>query len=173
MRLLLALLLLPFSLAAPASNFLNTAIARTVELEGATTSVTTQYNVKSLVDGPGEYWLALSGKGGKEPAWWEVLVGGKAVEGARLLPAASSDGWVPISYGLAADGNRAPTVAVTLGQLKKDEAVTLSLSYTLIHASAPLPAAIEQRDPQYLLWKTNSTYVDSWYPSEVERVKIR
>jgi oligosaccharyltransferase complex subunit alpha (ribophorin I) len=43
----------------------------------------------------------------------------------------------------------------------------------LTHASMPLPAAIEQRDPQYLQWKTNSTYVDSWYPTDVERIKIR
>lgn len=89
----LSLLLLPAAaLAAPAANFLNTAIARTVELGGSTTSVTTQYNVKSLVDGPGEYWLPLAGKEGEEPAWWEVNVGGKGVDGAKLLPRESSEG---------------------------------------------------------------------------------
>jgi oligosaccharyltransferase complex subunit alpha (ribophorin I) len=68
---------------------------------------------------------------------------------------------------------RAPTVVVPLGKMKKDDTVTLSLTYTTIHASKPLPATIEQRDPQYLLWKTDSTYVDSWYPVDVERIKIR
>ncbi len=65
------------------------------------------------------------------------------------------------------------TVSVPMGQLQKGDSVTLSLNYLSSHASSPLPAAIEQRDPQYLLWKTNSTYVDSWYPSDVERIKIR
>lgn len=60
-----------------------------------------------------------------------------------------------------------------LGNLKKDGTATLSLSYTVIHASTPLPAEIEQRDPQYLLWRSNSTYVDSWYATDVERIKIR
>jgi oligosaccharyltransferase complex subunit alpha (ribophorin I) len=67
----------------------------------------------------------------------------------------------------------APTVAIDLGDIKKDGSVTLSLTYVLIHASTPLPASIEQKDAQYLIWKTNSTYVDSWYPSDVERIKIR
>jgi len=67
----------------------------------------------------------------------------------------------------------APTVAIDLGDIKKDGSVTLSLTYVLIHASAPLPARIEQKDAQYLIWKSNSTYVDSWYPSDVERIKIR
>lgn len=89
----LSLLLLPvLALAAPAANFLNTAVARTVELGGSTTSVTTQYNVKSLVDGPGEYWLPLVGTEGEEPAWWEVNVGGKGVDGVKLLPRESSEG---------------------------------------------------------------------------------
>jgi oligosaccharyltransferase complex subunit alpha (ribophorin I) len=67
----------------------------------------------------------------------------------------------------------APTIAIDLGVTKKDTAVTLSLTYSLIHASTPLPASIEQKEAQYLIWKSNSTYVDSWYPSDVERVKIR
>lgn len=67
----------------------------------------------------------------------------------------------------------APTVAVPVENLKKDGTFTLSLSYSLIHASSALPASIEQREAQYLMWKTNSTYVDSWYPADVERIKIR
>jgi oligosaccharyltransferase complex subunit alpha (ribophorin I) len=59
---------------------------------------------------------------------------------------------------------QAPTVAIDLGDIKKDGSVTLSLTYVLIHASTPLPASIEQKDAQY---------VDSWYPSDVERIKIR
>jgi len=66
-----------------------------------------------------------------------------------------------------------PTVAVNLGKTKKDEVITLSLTQVLTHTSTPLPAEIGQTDPQYLLWKSNSTYVDSWYPTDVERVKIR
>ncbi|CAD6584510.1 MAG: dolichyl-diphosphooligosaccharide--protein glycosyltransferase subunit 1 [Tremellales sp. Tagirdzhanova-0007] len=149
------LLLLPLSFAAftpPPQTFINTLIARTIELGGATTQVTTQYNVKSSVDGPGNYYLTLAGDRDEEPAWWEVTVGGKAVEGVEIVP---------------------PTVSVPVGELKKGESVTLSLTYLFTHASTPLPTSIEQRDPQYLLWKTNSTYVDSWYASDVQRIKIR
>ena len=69
-----------FSSAPPRQNFVNTAIARTVELGGATTQVTTQYNVRALVDDPGMYHLALVGDGDEEPAWWEVSKGGNAVD---------------------------------------------------------------------------------------------
>ena len=82
------LLLLPLSFAAftpPPQTFINTLIARTIELGGATTQVTTQYNVKSSVDGPGNYYLTLAGDRDEEPAWWEVTVGGKAVEGVEIV----------------------------------------------------------------------------------------
>lgn len=69
----------------PPQSFTNTAIARTIELGGATTQVTTQYTVKSSVDGPGEYHLALAGERDEEPAWWEVTIGGKAVEGLEVV----------------------------------------------------------------------------------------
>jgi len=74
--------ILPIVLAAtsPAQNFVNTAVARSVELGGLVSQITTQYNVKALVDGPGEYHLALGGEGDSEPAWWEVSVGGVVVQ---------------------------------------------------------------------------------------------
>ncbi|WVQ75945.1 hypothetical protein IAR50_005580 [Cryptococcus sp. DSM 104548] len=157
---LLAALFLPLlsvasALAPPPQVFKNTAVARTLELAGATAHVTTQYNIKALVDGPGEYHLALAGDGDLIPAWWEVAIGGKNVEGVTIL------------------SNRPPTVSVPLGDLKKDDSVTLSLTYVLDHPSKPLPAEIAQTDAQYLLFITNSTYVDSWYPSDVERIKVR
>ncbi len=88
MRLLPFLTLIPAALARAArhletgaapQHFVNTAVARTVELGGSTTLVTTQYNVKALSNDPGPYILALGGAGEPEPAWYEVLVGGKAV----------------------------------------------------------------------------------------------
>ncbi|KAK4684417.1 oligosaccharyltransferase complex subunit alpha (ribophorin I), partial [Tremellales sp. Uapishka_1] len=140
---------------APPQSYVNTAIARTVDLGGATTHLTTQYNIKATANSPGEYWLALAGEDDEEPAWWEVTVGGKVVEG-RIVAS-----------------EKAPTVAVPLGELKKGDAVTLSLTSLLTHTSSPLPETIEQRDAQYLLWRSNSTYVDSWYTSDVERIKLR
>ena len=91
MRLHLTLLFLPLALALspPPQNYVNTAIARTVELGGAATQVTTQYNIKSTSDAPGDYWLALAGDGDMRPAWWEVLVGGKAVEVSNIPGGAS------------------------------------------------------------------------------------
>ncbi|TYJ56949.1 hypothetical protein B9479_002395 [Cryptococcus floricola] len=153
--LLLPLLPLAVALAPPPQVFVNTAIARTLELAGATTHVTTQYNIKALVDAPGEYHLALAGDGDLIPAWWEVAIAGKAADGLAIL------------------SDRPPTVSVPLGHLKKDESITLSLAYVLGHQSRPLPAEIAQTDAQYLLFTTNSTYVDSWYPTDVERVKVR
>ena len=83
---LLPLFLAPLAYAiAPPANFINTAIARTVELVGATTQITTQYNVKSVVDAPGDYYLALAGEGDEEPAWWEVNVGGREAEGVKVV----------------------------------------------------------------------------------------
>lgn len=73
---LLPLLLIPAALAAPAQNFLNTAIARTIELGGTTSSVQTQYSVKALSDRPGLYWLAI----GQGVGWWEVSMAGKVLE---------------------------------------------------------------------------------------------
>jgi oligosaccharyltransferase complex subunit alpha (ribophorin I) len=70
----------------PPSNYINTAVARTVELVGSTTQITTQYNIKSTTDQPGDYFLALAGTGDDEPAWWEVSVGGKEV-GAKSVNA--------------------------------------------------------------------------------------
>lgn len=66
--------------AAPQS-FINTAVARTVELGGSTTQVTTKYNVKALSDSSGEYVLALGAAGAAPPAWFEVLVDGKPAVG--------------------------------------------------------------------------------------------
>ena len=39
--------------------------------------------------------------------------------------------------------------------------------------STPIPASIAQADPQYLLYQSNSTYVDSYYHTDVARVKYR
>lgn len=91
--LLLATLLLPLALAAaPSQNYINTAIARTIELGGATTTSQTQYSVKSVVDTPGDYILALSTSGDREvAAWWEVSVGGKA----QIVSPSIQDGYVP------------------------------------------------------------------------------
>ena len=76
--------------------------------------------------------------------------------------------------GLAVPANcSVPTVLVPMGSMKKNDAVTISLTTLLTQSSIPVPAEVEQRDQTFLLWTTNSTYVDSWYPADVERVKIR
>jgi len=166
---LLPLLWAPLALGlTPPANYINTAVARTIELVGSTTQITTQYNIKSTSNTPGEYYLALAGVGEDGPAWYEITVGGKEVIGKTIKAYVSS---CPGGRGLM--NREAPTVAIDLGDIKKDGSVTLSLTYVLIHASTPLPASIEQKDAQYLIWKSNSTYVDSWYPSDVERIKIR
>ena len=82
---LLPLLWAPLALAlSPPANYINTAVARTIELVGSTTQITTQYNIKSTSDPPGEYHLALAGVGEDEPAWYEVTVGGQEVIGKTV-----------------------------------------------------------------------------------------
>ena len=70
---------------------------------------------------------------------------------------------------------RAPTIRIPKSSLNlnKDQASAISLVSTVARASEPLPAVIAQRDEQYLLWTTNTTYVPSWYPTTVERIKVR
>lgn len=46
--------------------------------------MTTQLNVKSLSDSPGEYYLALGQREGEEGAFWEVNVGGRKVPGLEV-----------------------------------------------------------------------------------------
>lgn len=92
MRLSGFLALIPLALAKQAhlqsgscpQSFLNTAVARTVELGGSTATVTTKYNVKALVNDPESYVLALAGKDQDAPAWYEIQVGSKPVEGVVL-----------------------------------------------------------------------------------------
>ncbi|ORX38806.1 Ribophorin I [Kockovaella imperatae] len=154
---LLLSLLLPFAAAAaPPADYVNTAISRTVELGGAIARVSTQFSVKALVDSPGAYHLALAGEGDAVPAFWEVTAGGKVLD--VTLPTSDCS---------------PSTVQIDLGRLKKDETTTIALLQLLAHTIEPLPKVIEQSDPQYLRWTTNSTYVDSWYLTDVERIKIR
>lgn len=84
MRLSSILALAPLALASfeggVPQSFINTAIARTIELGGSTHVVTTQYNVKALVDNPETYVLALGKEGDEPPAWYEVLVAGQPVQ---------------------------------------------------------------------------------------------
>ncbi|CAK9779343.1 putative oligosaccharyltransferase alpha subunit [Cutaneotrichosporon oleaginosum] len=163
MRLLPFLTLIPAALARAArlqsaaapQEYVNTAVARTVELGGSTTLVTTQYNVKALNADPGSYILALAASGQPEPAWYEVLVGGKAVS---------------VEAGRLGD---APVAVVPMGKLRKDDTVTISLNAITAHAARPLPEEIEQREPQFMIWESDTTLVDSAYKCDVERIKIR
>jgi hypothetical protein len=64
-------------------------------------------------------------------------------------------------------------VILPLGELKKGGTTSISLIALIGHASEALPKEIAQTDAQYLLWNANTTYVPSWYPTDVERIKIR
>lgn len=66
-----------------------------------------------------------------------------------------------------------PAAVVPVGKLRKDETVTISLNAITAHASRPLPDAIEQREPQFMIWESPTTLVDSAYKCDVERIKIR
>lgn len=71
------------------------------------------------------------------------------------------------------DSPSAPVAIIPVGNMKKDESVTISLNSVAAHATEPLPPAIKQTDSQFTIWNTASTLVDSAYTSDVERVKIR
>lgn len=65
-------------------SFINTAVARVVELGGSTAKITTQYNAKALVSSPESYVLALAGKNQEVPAFYEIQVAGKPAQGVMI-----------------------------------------------------------------------------------------
>ena len=69
-------------------SFENTAIVRTVELEGALTHVTTRYSIRALKDGASEYTFALGEKDGELTTWMEARVKG---EDALVLKSSGLD----------------------------------------------------------------------------------
>lgn len=157
------------SAASPPPTYENTAITRTVTLGGSISTITTLYNVKALTDSPGDYELALGGKGEDEPVWWEVLIGGKKLEGKE---------WSVQSGARAAGHNSAesalpPIVSIPTNLNNKDQTVTFTVNQQLIHHSTPLPKEIAQDDPQYLLFESDSIFVESAYPTMKETVKYR
>jgi oligosaccharyltransferase complex subunit alpha (ribophorin I) len=83
LRLALSCFALPLVLAA-SSAFENSVITRTVDLGGSTSLVTTVYNVKALDADAKFYELALGAADELEPSWWEVVAGGKSLEGLQV-----------------------------------------------------------------------------------------
>ncbi len=57
-------------------TFENAAVVRTVELGGATTQVTTQFQVRSLKDGVDAYYFALAQEDESSASWMEVKLKG-------------------------------------------------------------------------------------------------
>ncbi|WBW74269.1 dolichyl-diphospho-oligosaccharide-protein glycosyltransferase Ost1 [Schizosaccharomyces osmophilus] len=51
------------------------------------------------------------------------------------------------------------------------ESLTISLQTSLVHGVRPLPAAIDQDDAQFLVYKT-SRFLDSMYPTEQQRTRF-
>ncbi len=47
--------------------------------------MTTVYTVKQLDETASLYELALGGQDESEPSWWDVVVGGKTMEGIQVV----------------------------------------------------------------------------------------
>lgn len=62
----------------PPATFENTAIVRSVDLGGATTLVTTTYQVRALEDGTQQYFFTLSADDVARMSWIEAKVKGNA-----------------------------------------------------------------------------------------------
>jgi oligosaccharyltransferase complex subunit alpha (ribophorin I) len=72
--------LLGFTLCTPvfsgSPSFENTAVVRTIELDGALTHVTTRYSVRALADEVKEYTFALGKEDGDLTTWAEARLKG-------------------------------------------------------------------------------------------------
>lgn len=65
---------------ADSPSFENTAVVRTVELNGALTHITTRYSVRALVDNIGEYTFALGEEDAGLTSWMQAKVKGEDEE---------------------------------------------------------------------------------------------
>jgi oligosaccharyltransferase complex subunit alpha (ribophorin I) len=74
---------------------------------------------------------------------------------------------VSLEYGLLDPTIRAPVVSIPT------PVTTFTLTHIVVHPSRPLPTSISQDDPQYMLFETNRTWVESVYPTKKETIKIR
>ncbi|KAG9037725.1 dolichyl-diphosphooligosaccharide--protein glycosyltransferase subunit 1 [Tulasnella sp. JGI-2019a] len=156
---LLSLALASDSLAfSPPINFENTAIVRSVDLGGATTQVTTTYQVRALKDGSQQYFFTLSAGDAARTSWMEAkLKGGSSPLKLESTHAADN----VFLYG------------VTLPKpLKVNETATLALHTLQSHASTPLPATIRQSEPLYLKYESD-LYILSSYNTVIQRLKLR
>ncbi|KAF8592190.1 oligosaccharyl transferase alpha subunit [Ramaria rubella] len=157
-------LLLSFSLTcnsvyAASPSFENTAVVRTVELEGALTRVTTRYSIRALEDGASEYIFALGEEDGSLTTWVEARV-----KGGDELPLKSN--------GLD-HRSRTWSYTATLPKIMKSQTdMTLELNTVQSNAGTPVPATVRQEDPQSLLYNTD-LFVVSPYATVIQRTKIR
>jgi dolichyl-diphosphooligosaccharide---protein glycosyltransferase subunit 1 (ribophorin I) len=58
-------------------SFENTAVVRTVELDGALTHITTRYSARALKDGASEYTFALGEEDGRLTTWIQARAKGE------------------------------------------------------------------------------------------------
>ena len=64
------------------------------------------------------------------------------------------------------------TVTIPL-EVSANTPTTFTLLQVLVHRSHPLPASIGQDDEQLLMFESNTTLVESLYPTKKETVKYR
>ncbi|KAG8852376.1 dolichyl-diphosphooligosaccharide--protein glycosyltransferase subunit 1 [Tulasnella sp. 330] len=141
----------------PPATFENTAIVRSVDLGGATTQVTTTYQVRALQDGSQQYFFTLSADDAARVSWVEAKVKGNGT---------------PLKLESTHADNVSLYGATLPKALKVNETATLVLTTIQSHASTPLPAAIRQGEPLYLKY-TSDLYVLSSYNTIIQRLKLR
>ncbi|KAF8476511.1 oligosaccharyl transferase alpha subunit [Gautieria morchelliformis] len=140
-------------------SFENTAVVRTVELDGALTHITTRYSVRALKDGASEYSFALGEADGKLMTWIQA----KAKDEGEL---------VLKSNGFDSESQSWSYTATLPKPMKAHTDITLELTTVQSNAVKPVPATVRQQDPQSLMYDTD-LFVVSPYTTVIQRTKIR
>ncbi|KIJ57101.1 hypothetical protein M422DRAFT_773793 [Sphaerobolus stellatus SS14] len=157
---LLALSSLCTTVHSASPSFENTAVVRTIELDGALTHITTRYSARALVDGVKEYTFSLGKEDGESTTWAEARV--KDSEVALPLKENGYDWHTGVwSY-----------TASLPKSLKVHGDIILEFDTVQSNAGKAVPAAIAQGEPESLEYSVD-LFILSPYSTSVQRTKIR
>ncbi|CED83380.1 Oligosaccharyltransferase, alpha subunit (ribophorin I) [Phaffia rhodozyma] len=154
------------SFAAP--TFKNTAVVKTIDLQGPITTETTTYTAQLIRLDPGEstateFEVIVGNDEHMRAGWFE----------AREKKAGKLGDELAWRKGGKIEGSSAHSYIITLPiPLQIDSSITLTTTFVLTDSVTPKPATIAQNEDQYLLWKGDAGILSA-YEMEIGRVKIK
>ncbi|GJJ07075.1 hypothetical protein Clacol_001274 [Clathrus columnatus] len=153
-----------FANAAPSSAIENSAIVRTIELDGALTHISTRYTVRALENNVHEYTFALGERDAERTTWIEALIRSKGSDGTTALS---------LDEGVYDKESHAYLYTAKLPKaLDAADEVTFELETIQSNAGVPTPLTVPQGEPQSLKYTTD-LFVISPYATKSQRTKVR